>query len=145
MGNRIIICDLDGTISDYGHRLKFYKERDYKAFNEAGINDKPIENICNILRSLKDRETHIVIMTARDESCMADTEKWLKLNEVPYDALIMRDEGDQSPDHVCKRRLLEKHIPDQKDIWFVLEDRQSVVDMWRGEGLTCLQVAPGDF
>jgi hypothetical protein len=27
----------------------------------------------------------------------------------------------------------------------VLDDRDQVVTMWRGLGLTCLQVAPGDF
>ncbi len=145
MGKRIIICDLDGTISDYGHRLKLFKLRDYEAFNAAGINDKPIQNICNILRGLHDEETHVIIMTARDESHMAQTEKWLNLNEVPFDELIMRDTGDQSSDDVCKLKLMEKHIPNYEDIWFVLEDRKSVVDMWRGEGLTCLQVAPGDF
>jgi hypothetical protein len=26
-----------------------------------------------------------------------------------------------------------------------VDDRQKVVDMWRAEGLTCFQVAPGDF
>ena len=144
MVNRIIICDLDGTLSDYGHRLKFFKQRDYEAFNAAGINDKPIENICNILRALHSKEVEIVIMTARDESHRKDTAKWLRLNDVPCDRLIMRPVDDQSSDHVCKLKLMQKHI-EESDIWFVLEDRQSVVDMWRGEGLTCLQVAPGDF
>ena len=41
--------------------------------------------------------------------------------------------------------LFIKKYFDYKDIWCVLEDRKCVVDMWRGEGLTCLQVAPGDF
>jgi hypothetical protein len=134
MGMRIVIADLDGTISDYSHRIKLYKERDYDAFNKAGENDKPIENICNILRALNREETEIVIMTARR----------LRLNDVPYDRLIMRPEGDQSPDAECKRKLFEKKI-NYSDVWFVLEDRKSVVDMWRGEGLTCLQVAAGDF
>jgi len=144
MGIRLIIADLDGTLSDYGHRISLYKKKDYDAFNKAGINDKPIENICNIIRMLHDEETKVVIMTARDEGCRKDTEKWLEMNDVPYDDLLMRPSWDGSPDPVCKQKLLEKHI-DYKDIWFVLEDRKSVVDMWRGEGLTCLQVAPGDF
>ena len=43
MGDRIVVCDLDGTLSDYGHRIHLLKERDYEAFNAAGINDRPIE------------------------------------------------------------------------------------------------------
>ena len=144
MGIRLIIADLDGTLSDYGHRISLYKKKHYDAFNKAGINDKPIENICNIIRMLHDEETKVVIMTARDAGCRADTEKWLEMNDVPYDELLMRPRWDQSPDPVCKQKLLDCHI-DYKDVWFVLEDRKSVVDMWRGEGLTCLQVAPGDF
>tara|TARA_R100001129_G_scaffold178558_2_gene154480 strand:+ start:60 stop:518 length:459 start_codon:yes stop_codon:yes gene_type:complete len=144
MDKRIIIADLDGTLSDYGHRIHLYKEKDYDAFNKAGIGDKPIENICNLVRELHSEETEIVIMTARDETCRKDTSKWLRLNDVPCDRLIMRPIGDNSSDPICKLKLFEKHF-DYKDVWLVLEDRKSVVDMWRGEGLTCLQVAPGDF
>lgn len=144
MGKRIIISDLDGTLSDYGHRVKHWKSGDYETFNSLGIQDTPIQNVCNILRGLKDNETEIVIMTARDDSCYNDTAKWLVLNEVPFDKLIMRPKGDKSSDDDCKRKLLEEHI-DYRDVWFVLEDRDSVVNMWRGEGLTCLQVAPGGY
>lgn len=144
MGKNIIICDLDGTISDYSHRVKYYRKGEYKKFNSLGKNDLPIENICNILRALHSPFTEIIIMTARDESCYGETEKWLRLNDIPFDKLIMRPKEDRSPDYECKQRLFQKHV-NFSDVWFVLEDRNSVVDMWRGEGLTCLQVAPGDF
>lgn len=28
---------------------------------------------------------------------------------------------------------------------YIYDDRQKVVDMWRSKGLTCFQVAPGNF
>ena len=31
------------------------------------------------------------------------------------------------------------------NVKFVLDDRNRVVEMWRSLGLTCLQVADGDF
>ena len=31
------------------------------------------------------------------------------------------------------------------DVFLVVDDRQKVVNMWRDLGLTCVQVAPGDF
>ena len=102
MGDRIVVCDLDGTLSDYGHRIHLFKEKDYEAFNAAGINDRPIENICNILRELHGKDTEVVIMTARDESHRRDTAKWLRLNDVPCDRLIMGPKDDQSSDDVCK-------------------------------------------
>ena len=77
MDNRIIIVDIDGTISDPTKRIHLYRKGNYEEFNKAGKDDKPIENICNILRRLKDNETDIVIITARSESCRRETMKWL--------------------------------------------------------------------
>jgi hypothetical protein len=39
---------------------------------------------------------------------------------------------------------LDDHL-DINDVFCVVDDRQKVVDMWRENGLTCFQVAPGDF
>ena len=50
---KIIITDLDGTISDCTHRLKYYRKNDYFKFNELGSEDLPITPIVNILRNLQ--------------------------------------------------------------------------------------------
>lgn len=144
MDNRIIIVDIDGTISDPTKRIHLYRKGNYEEFNKAGKDDKPIENICNILRRLKDNETDIVIITARSESCRRETMKWLVLYDIPFDNLLMRGNNDHRSDADIKRDLLNQNIK-FSDVWFVLEDRNICVDMWRGEGLSCLQVAPGDF
>ena len=34
---------------------------------------------------------------------------------------------------------------DKDDVFAVFDDRNQVVDMWRDNGLTCFQVADGDF
>jgi hypothetical protein len=34
---------------------------------------------------------------------------------------------------------------DETKVLFVVEDRNRVVEMWREEGLVCLQCAPGEF
>ena len=48
-----------------------------------------------------------------------------------------------------KRELYQENIEDKYDILFVLDDRNSekypVVPMWRELGLTCFQVAEGNF
>jgi hypothetical protein len=43
----------------------------------------------------------------------------------------------------AKREMLRG--VDKDKILFVVEDRSRVVEMWRSEGLTCLQCAHGDF
>lgn len=45
-----------------------------------------------------------------------------------------------------KRELYETFVEGKYNVRLVLDDRNQVVDMWRDElGLTCFQVAPGDF
>ena len=53
--------------------------------------------------------------------------------------------GDRRPDVVVKKELYRRHIEPRYRVLCVLENRSRVVEMWRGLGLTCLQVAPGDF
>ena len=141
---KIIISDLDGTLSDYKHRVKYYNEKDYFSFNVKGIDDPPIEDVCNILRNCKTMDTEVVIMTARDEQHREATQKWLRNYDIPFDMLLMRPSDDNRYDDEVKRTLF-KNFFETKDVWFVIEDRQICVDMWRELGLTCLQPASGDF
>ena len=87
----------------------------------------------------------VIVMSGRDESCRKDTEDWLIKHNIPYDHLFMRPEGDMRKDNIVKHELFNEHVRDNFDVRFVLDDRQQVVDMWREMGITCLQVAPGDF
>jgi hypothetical protein len=48
-------------------------------------------------------------------------------------------------DAIMKEELYRQHIEGKYNIKFVLDDRQQVVDMWRGLGLTVFQVDEGDF
>ena len=51
---KIIITDLDGTISDLHSWVKYYRKNDYFKFNELGSEDLPITPIVNILRNLQE-------------------------------------------------------------------------------------------
>jgi hypothetical protein len=59
---------------------------------------------------------------------------------VSYHELRLRRDGS---DTVAKREMLDGL--DRTQILFIVEDRSRVVDMWRAEGLVCLQCAPGEF
>ena len=48
------------------------------------------------------------------------------------------------PDDILKKKMLDTFV-DINDVFLVVDDRNKVVDMWRGLGLTVFQVAPGDF
>ena len=57
----------------------------------------------------------------------------------------MRAAGDDRKDEIIKREIYNREIKPAFDVLCVLDDRDQVVRMWRAMGLTCLQVAPGDF
>lgn len=57
----------------------------------------------------------------------------------------MRPDYEFISDQVLKLRIYEQNIKDKFDVLFVIDDRKSVVDMWRRNGLVCLQCAEGEF
>lgn len=147
--NPIYLFDLDGTIAGISHRLHFIQNdnKDWDSFFKACVNDKPISNIVHLLNDLKNHTNcRIWIVSGRSSMIARETVDWLRDNNVPYDWLFMRAKEDHRPDYVLKELWLKK-IPTyiQEKIVCVFEDRQSVVDMWRENGITCCQVAKGNF
>lgn len=139
---KTIIVDLDGTLCDIRHRLHHIqgKKRDYDAFHAACVNDTPKQIIIDLVNQLSDFYK-IIICSGRSDSVKDKTIQWLKDNKVNYSDIVMRQHGDHTHDDVLKRQWLEQGLLGEKqDIAFVLDDRCRVVDMWRDQGLTCLQV-----
>ena len=151
----IIICDLDGTLCDITHRLIHVKPKTKKDWNAffTGIRDDAVnEPVLAVLdlwidgwRGLDKPE--VIFCSGRPEYTRADTEWWLDEHwGKPFTGrkLYMRKDGDYRSDDVVKEEILNEHIPKDR-VLFVLDDRQQVVDMWRRNGLTCFQVAEGNF
>lgn len=141
---KAFLVDIDGTLAHMKDRSPF----DWKRVSEDDV-DEVIADIVYRLRfgSLgnEDYDMTCIVMSGRDESCRDETQKWLNEHNIWGDHLFMRPEKDMRPDNIIKSELFDKHVRDNFDVRFVLDDRQQVVDMWRAMGITCLQVAPGDF
>lgn len=131
-----VICDIDGTIAEMGDRGPFH-------WHKVGL-DKPIPVIINLLHILAPLY-EIILISGRSDESMVQTLKWLKEHDVPYNSIYMRKAKDFRKDAEVKREIYEEQIEPKYNVEFVLEDRNQAVEMWRGIGLTCLQVAPGDF
>lgn len=148
----IIICDIDGTIADCEHRRHYIttKPKDHDAFYAGVRDDKPIGNVIVLLLSLLERDyapPSVTFVTGRPERIRKDTEWWLAeyLHLYPeHYQMFMRKDRDYRQDYLVKQDILDKHI-DKSKVWVVLDDRDQVVQMWRRNGLTCLQVAEGNF
>jgi predicted kinase len=140
-----IIVDIDGTIALRNGRNPFDWSSVY--------NDSPNEPIIEIINSfiftnITSIEDKVFFLTGRDEICHDDTLKWIKSYtkmDVMEETLLMRPLNDNRSDVIIKKEIYDYHIKDKYNVLAVFDDRNSVCKMWRDLGLTCLQVAEGDF
>lgn len=146
---KYIIVDIDGTLANGDHRVRHLEKspKDWDAYFQTCGGDSPIESICRLVRKLATcYDAQIVYCTGRREDCRSATENWLSCNGLPINVrLLMRADGDHRHDTEVKPELLRNAAIPFDDIWLILEDRNSMVKKWRELGLTCLQVAEGDF
>jgi len=161
---KTIMCDLDGTLAIIGDRTP------YDA-TDCDIKDFPNWPVIQTVLAMHDKGVKIMFMSGRDQKYRPETERFIeKYCRVPCSwvfskendgrskdvhiqyELHMRgetapdpDKLDQRKDSVIKQELYDKYVRDQYNVLFVLDDRNQVVDFWRSIGLTCYQVAPGNF
>jgi hypothetical protein len=135
------IIDIDGTVADKGPR-KFYDESCVDL-------DAPIIPVIRLVQALVFRQPSMLyplFFSGRTEGCRDATVAWIRRHIMTGGfALHMRPVGDNRPDYVVKYEMFRRHVDPFWYVQFVIDDRNQVVDMWRTMGLTCLQVAPGDF
>ena len=150
----VILCDLDGTLANIEHRLKYIKgpgKKDWDKFHTECVNDSPNWDVIDILYRLEGRNcgcggrvNEVYILSGRNSVVREETVRWLQENVDEfwdYDTrLVMRKANDRRPDTVVKKEMVDKLGLTPKDVLCVLDDRQCVVDMWRENGFRCLQV-----
>ncbi|KUP91924.1 phosphatase domain-containing protein [Tritonibacter horizontis] len=144
------VFDIDGTLAEFDADrlgpLVHGVEKHWDAFHAAMAQTAVIAPVGRVLRHLKAAGEQIVLCSGRPEGWSADTIAWLDKNDLPFDGIYLRPAGtDEMSDPEVKRDLLARMRSDGFDPWIVFDDRASVVDFWRSEGLICLQCAPGVF
>ena len=154
-----IIFDLDGTLANIEVRKNVCTKEDGKMdwdafFDPKNIKlDEPNEPVIMMLQALKAFGYQIAIFSGRSEATKDVTKDWLKQYDVLYDILKLRPTGNKwkwTPDQKLKlgwfnEVFVDPEDMDESEVVAVFDDRDKVVKMWREIGLTCMQVAPGDF
>lgn len=149
----LIVCDIDGTISDCRHRQHLAAAGDWEAFHAVLHLDPPHPVVCMTLNLLLRQRAKLIFLTGRPEEYRQETIDWLRhdadmhLGEEYLD-LLMRPKGDYRRDVDVKLDLLlqcEEIQKCDKGNILILDDRDAVVAMWRDNGYTCFQTAQGAF
>tara|TARA_Y100000593_G_scaffold14148_1_gene26704 strand:- start:552 stop:1037 length:486 start_codon:yes stop_codon:yes gene_type:complete len=159
---KTIIFDLDGTLALIDKRRAIAgitpgapqatnPQMDWDAFlDPKNIDlDEPNLPVITMAQTLHSQGFKIVIFSGRSASTEDATRIWLDKHNIPFTLLQMRPTDKKShfmPDNQIKQMWLDdSNIVDKDDIFMTFDDRQQVVDMWRDNGITCFQVAKGDF
>jgi predicted kinase len=130
--------DLDGTLSKMIDRSPYQEEK----CESDLVNESVRETIIRYhMAGYK-----IILCSGRDEGRGREaTERWLEKYNIPYDYLFMRSVGDQRKDTIVKKEFYENRIKGNFNLLFCMDDRDCVVSMLRGIGLSVFQVNEGDF
>lgn len=147
---KAIIVDVDGTISNPTHRKHYIEKKnptqeDWNKFFTSADQDSPNEWCVELVKNFRNAGHEIVYLTGRPENIRGVTETWIRkhVRNVPFH-LFMRPNNDRSHDTKVKTQIYREDIEPTFDVLFTVDDRGSVVDMWRDLGLTCLQCAPSN-
>lgn len=165
-GESTFLFDIDGTLALHGDNRGIH---DYDKVGTDGVNLP----VFALLYQLKVVGNNIVLLSGRPDSCYEQTNDWLAEaveNIAPYTPVLtqlmpnndidvgifahksapwwdlyMRTAGDYRPDYQVKLEIFNEKIRHQYNITGVFDDRDQCVRLWRDLGLTCYQVAYGDF
>ncbi len=144
MKPKAIIVDIDGTLANCEHRRAHLDDKNWPAFYGA-MGDDTLNAWCEQLIGALRCELTVILCSGRPEDYRRVTETWLTFHEIGYDHLFMRGTGDYRKDSIVKEEILHREILPKWDIVFAVDDRKQVVEMWRKNGIVCLQCAEGDF
>jgi hypothetical protein len=145
-----LIVDLDGTMACNSHRQHFIEgtKKDWSSFFANAHLDEPNLKIIELVRRLSQNSSSpidIYIFTGRPDSIQSETENWLR-RWVDFEFFLrMRRKKDFREDHIVKLEFATELKLTPDNVLCVIDDRKSVVEMWRKEGFTCLQVADNEF
>lgn len=144
----LYIFDLDGTLALIDHRRHLVESepKRWREFYAACAGDEPHWPVLRTALGLHLAGAELWVWSGRSDEVADQTRAWLRLHLPQHAQLRMREARDHQPDVRLKRSWLDAMDPaDRARLVAVFDDRSSVVAMWRGQGVPCFQVAPGDF
>lgn len=157
----VVFVDMDGTLADLAHREHLVSgicthctrcdnhvccecggtgkvKKDYYNFFKRCIDDKPVPAVVEWVQELY--KTHTICIVSGRSMDLAGEEsiEWLNRHDIPFDHIYMRNGQDYRPDVIVKQQILDDILASglpKEQIAFCIDDRLSVVEMWRKNGL----------
>lgn len=138
---RLVIVDLDGTLTDCEWRHKLYLDgptKDWRNFLRRCGEDDANEGILRWVNALQE-DYDIIAVSGRNAAYWPQTEGAFNRYGFDPQRIFMRGDGDHRPDWEVKLDIL-KHIP-KEQILFAIDDRPTVIEKcWRASGIKIFPV-----
>jgi predicted kinase len=167
----IVIFDIDGTLADLSHRQGYLKvckvckklekyhiekiegacgtytpsRKDHISFYNLVHEDKPIWTVIDWINACSE-DYYPICVSGRPMNLTGEsTHWWLSMYHVNYHHLFMRESGDFRQDTIVKQEILDKILKwvPKDQILFTVDDRPSIVEMWKKNGIRCYDVGKG--
>lgn len=139
----VYLLDIDGTIAHInGKRSPF-------EWSKVGLDDLdtslfPVIEAINYHYSERYGRPKIIVVSGRDEVCSPETIAWLSKNNVDFEEIYMRSQGDFRPDWQVKEEIW-RDIATRNNIVGLFDDRLQVVRRARALGLKVFNVEYNNF
>ncbi len=134
-----VLCDLDGTLA------LIHGRSPYDA-TDCDIKDLPNWPVIKTVLAHYENGRRIIFCSGREDKYRPETVRFIEkyCAGMSY-TLHMRKTDDFRKDAIIKEEIYEAQIEGKYNVLCVLDDRDQVVQFWRSKGLSCFQVAPGNF
>lgn len=124
---KAVIVDIDGTLAHHNGIRKPFE------WDKVGMDvvDEVVKGMVNNFAS----DHKIIIFSGRDSICQNDTKAWLVDNNITFDSLYMRTQGDNRKDSIIKEEMFWNNVDSKYNVVAVIDDRPQVVRMWTDIGI----------
>jgi hypothetical protein len=141
--NKIILIDLDHTLTDAFWRDEMIGIAPWDVYHSEAIHDNPAHDFVEFIGPFYDKPCYSLIgITSRPEKFRDLTMKWLCKHNVFLEDLWMRPNDNYQAAGPMKIELCQNKLGDLwKDrVLCIIDDNDRVIESFRAEGITCLQV-----
>lgn len=137
-----VLVDLDHTVSNAFWRDPMIGVAKWDEYHGELHRDEPFPDMVEMLRALRLGGFILIGFTARPAKFRKMTLDWCLKHEVDLDELLMRPEEAFRPAPEIKLALARARFGEfiKEHVAFIMDDREDVIEAFRGLGVTALQV-----
>lgn len=138
---KVIVVDIDGTLTDTTHRDKYAEENDFDTFNSLCLKDRPYLVMIDLIKKHQEEGCEIHAYSGRSSLYQEKTIEYFEKLGLEFDLIKTRNEGNLIPSKNLKGSWIQKNIINEgKELVAVYEDDDKVISALRNKGYNVIDV-----